>query len=186
MPLKTLALCINYNSFMRALLFLIISPFLLSSDNYKMTEGRKVFVGPSFKLWCSLTDKGKVRIGSKQKLKSGNLIQFPKTNGTGHIPTIVGNDFNSSEQFKEFVANIKDNCKENLSSLPEYFDENIKSLLKNQIAIVSVRTYDDILWEYYSGREKKDMSKNSCEIRRAHNLKKSWVVTYPEVNKSCL
>lgn len=171
---------------MRVLILLIISPILLASENYKLTEGRKVFVGPSFKLWCSLTKKGKAKIGSKLKLKAGNLVQFPKTNGTGHIPTIVGNDFNSNEQFEEFVESIKENCKENLSSLPEYFVKNRESLLKNQIAIVSVRTYDEILWEYYSGREKTDQSKNACEIRRAHNLKKSWVVTYPERNNSCL
>lgn len=157
-----------------------------ASDNYKNTEGRKVFVGPSFKIWCSLTKKGKEKVGKKHKLAAGNEVLFPQTGGTGHIPQIVARDFAKKDQLNQLVADLKTYCAEDLKPLTAHMEKNLKGWLNNKVALISLRAFDEILWEYYEGRYKDDKMKNVCEIRRAYNVKKSWLLTYSELNKNCL
>lgn len=186
MPLKTLAPCINYNRIMRLLLILLFSTQVLASDNYKLSEGRKVFIGPSFKIWCSLTKKGEAKVGGKDKLSKGNLVLFPKSNGTGHLPAVVGKDFGKKEEINEFFISIKEVCQEDLKVIQAHVEENLKTWIGSKVGMISLRIYDEVLWEYYQERFKKDKMKNACEIRNAYNVKKAWVLTYPELNKSCL
>ena len=167
-------------------LIFFISLHAFASENYALTDDRAIYLGPSFKIWCSLSKAGKAKVGGKVKTKEGNLILFPKVEGTGHYPTIVVKDMENSDQAKEILKNLKEFCIEDTKDLPNYFDKSIKTWVNEKVALISIRTFDEILWEFYEDRFKNDKKNNSCEIRKSFRVKKSWVVSYPELNKSCL
>lgn len=171
---------------MLKLLILVISSQLFASGNVVSTEGKKAYVGPSLKIWCSLSEKGKMKIGSKLNTKAGNLVLFPMGNGAGDLPSLVVKDISKEGEVKELISKLKVFCKEETKVLPEYINSKLKTWLVEQVPLISLRTYDEVLWEYYDDRFKKDKLKNSCKIRKAFNIKNSWVLSYPELNKGCL
>lgn len=164
----------------------MISTQVFASGSISTTEGKTAYVGPSFKLWCSLSEEGLKHIGSKLNLKAGNLVLFPLGNGAGELPSIVVKDISKEVEIKELFVNLKKYCIEELKDLPEYMNAQLKSWLSDQVPLISLRTYDEVLWEFYEGRFKKDQLKNACKIRKAFNVKNSWVLSYPELNKGCL
>lgn len=157
-----------------------------ASENYALTDDRAVYIGPSFKVWCTLSKAGTSKVGGKLKTKNGNLILFPQVEGTGHYPAIVVKDMASTDQAIEITKQLKNFCVEDTKPLKKYFEKNIKTWLTEKVALISIRTFDEVLWDFYQDRYKNDMLKNSCEIRKSYEVKKSWVVSYSELNKSCL
>jgi hypothetical protein len=171
---------------MHKLLVIFISTQVFASGSVVDTEGKKAYVGPSFKIWCTLSEKGKMKIGSKHNIKSGNLVLFPLNNGVGELPSLVVKDISKEVTVKELFTNIKEFCLDDLKALPKYINSQLKKWLTEQVPLISLRAYDEVLWEYYEGRFKNDQLKNSCKIRKAFNVKNSWVLSYPELNKGCL
>jgi hypothetical protein len=167
-------------------LIFFISLHVFASDNYALTDDRAVYLGPSFKIWCSLSKTGLGNVGGKIKTKQGNLILFPQVEGTGHYPTVVVKDMGNSEQAREISNQLKSFCVEDIKDLPDYFNKNIKTWMTEKVALISIRTFDEVLWEFYADRFKSDTKNNACEIRKSYRIKKSWVVSYSELNKSCL
>ncbi len=167
-------------------LIFFISLHCFASDDYALTDDRAIYIGPSFKIWCSLSKSGKANIGGKVKTKHGNLILFPKTEGTGHFPTVVVKDMANSDQGKEISSQLSSFCTEGISDLQEYFHKNLDTWKTEKVALINIRSFDEVLWEYYEDRFKEDTKKNVCEIRKSYRIKKSWVVSYPELNKNCL
>ena len=171
---------------MRILFILFFSTHVFASDNYATSEGRKIFVGPSLKVWCSLTKKGIGKVGSKHRVKTVNLLLFPKTGGTGHLPSLVAKDLENEGQVSAVFKNLTGFCSEEMKVLPEFINKQLKTWRTDKVALISIRAFDEILWDYYDGRYKQDKKENACQIRKVLNVKNKWVITYPELNKACL
>ena len=170
---------------MLKLLILVISTQVFASSSIESTKGKKAYVGPSFKIWCSLSKKGKQKIGSEFNVKSGNQVLLPLGNG-GEVPSIVVKEVKNEAHVKDVFESLKSICSEEIKALPEYINSNLKTWVSEQVPLISLRTFDEVLWEYYEGRFKNDQLKNACKIRKAYKIKKSWVLTYAELNKGCL
>jgi hypothetical protein len=167
-------------------LIFFISLHAFASENYALSEDRALYIGPSFKVWCTLSKAGKSKVGGKVKTKHGNLILFPQVEGTGHYPTVVVKDMANVEQALEISKQLKIFCIEETKDLPDFFGNKIKKWITQKVALISIRTFDEILWEFYEDRFKDDKKNNVCEIRKSYRIKKSWVISYPELNKNCL
>lgn len=174
---------------MLRILLLLISFELSASESLKKIDKeaeRDFYIGPSFKLWCSLTKAGALKAGTKLKLKTGNLIYFPKEIETGHYPSIIANDFLKKKQVDELFVRLKKLCKEDLKKLPRFVNKQMQQWVKNKISLINIRAYDEVLWEFYEERLKQDILGNVCEINRSLNDNNLWIITYKESNKKCL
>lgn len=171
-----------------SLIFLLFSGLSFASGSIEKPQKKAVFIGPTFKIWCDLTKVGISNIGKDLKLKkSGKIYFLPKIESkTGEIPTLVAKDFSKKEEINEFFSTIAPFCSEKFDSLDDYLAKIVPNWSKEKIALVSVRAYDEILWDYYDNRFKNNVKNRNCIINKAFKIKTDWVVSYIESDPRCL